>query len=126
MDHDAEFDLEKFREVIALVQANPQYFPPAFESYLRVKANFNVYVLIENLAAKATLRHKAYGIDMLAGTVRWHTYAMKEEGTGYKVSNNMTAYMARLYHLRHPRRPIFRLKRTRHERDQGIMPPGYD
>ncbi len=106
----------------ALVLTHSHHFPPDFATYL--EENLTVFLAFEGKALALPNIRSHYGADVIRGIIRWHT-TVAEKGTGFKFSNNHTPSFARLFHLRHPERPIFILHQTKHERDHGVMPPGW-
>ena len=105
---------------LEIVVSHPENFPPWFHEYLQ--ENLRVYTTMEKMIMQLPVRHNHYGIDMIAGAVRWHS-AVHEAGTEFKISNNATPYFARVFHFQHPNRRIFRMKLTRHEFKHGVETP---
>ena len=95
-------DLQKF---ITYHKENPQVFAH-FEQFTR---------------AAAALGHQNLSAWLIMNRVRWETTIATEAADGFKISNNLFAYYARLYMHRHPsHRGFFRTKTMGNETEIAI------
>jgi len=105
--------VDTFREVQTsptrepIVDPSPEYIEPAGENNplkedLRRKTeewianNPSIYLLFEKFAREMVSIGKKFGVKLLAERVRWECHVTHSiDDTGFKVSNNYTAYIAR-------------------------------
>ena len=81
-----------------LIMQNPDLFRPDFYNWL--VDNVHVYDEFERKALQVAKYRKAYSARTIIETMR-HDTAIRELGGEYKLNNNYTPFMARLFSLLH-------------------------
>lgn len=84
-----------------------------------VTANPQAFALFERFALEMAARGHRFGMKALAERVRWQVLATWEkDAAGYRLNNNLTAYLGRELVARHPSlKPFIEFRRCRDERE---------
>lgn len=92
-------EYEKCR-LLALTTTNHAMFPEDFEDWLA--ENMHIWDAFVAEAMKVRARgFKKYSTKTIVHFLRHHT-AVAESGAGWKINNNHSPYLARLFDLRYP------------------------
>lgn len=86
---------------LAAVAAHPQYFTDDFAEWL--PDNLHVFNAFEAEALKVIRRgFKHYSARTIVHVLRHHSAVQETAGDGWKINNNHSPYLARLFDLLHP------------------------
>ncbi len=98
--------------LLAIAYLNPEQFSPRFMGYLR--ENLHVYRAFEREALRmAREGHRHYSARTIIEVLRHHS-ALAEKSGAWKLNNDNTPYLARLFMLAHPKRAyLFEFRETR-------------
>lgn len=89
---------------LRLVQGNPIF---ATEFYQWLDTNYPIWEKFVSLANQIWDKgRRHYSVWSIIGFIRFHTM-LHENGSKYKISNNVTPDLSRLYGLMYPQRPGF-------------------
>lgn len=95
------FDNAEHAAALVLIRSNPNLFMDGFEAY--VAANWPVWKAFEHEAQRIAFRgRKHYSAKTIVEWMR-HEQVVREWNSEFKVNNNATSSLARLFVLRHPR-----------------------
>lgn len=84
-----------------------------------IEANPRAFALFERFALSLAERGRSFGMKALAERVRWEVLATWEkDAEGYRLNNNLPAYIGRELVARHPELAAFiEFRRCRDERE---------
>lgn len=82
-----------------------------------ITANPQAFALFERFALQMAERGRSFGMKALAEKVRWEVMATwDKDADGYRLNNNLTAYLGRELVARHPElEPFIEFRRCRDE-----------
>lgn len=106
-------NLVRLARLITLVHGYSRKFPVGFDDWLR--ANLHVYEAFEKEALMVAQRREHYSARTIIEFLRHHTL-LAEAGDGWKLDNDMTPGLARLFAAEHPRHATLFEFRDRAER----------
>ena len=84
-----------------------------------IEANPRAFALFERFALGLAAQGRSFGMKQLAERVRWEVLATwDKDADGYRLNNNLPAYIGRELVTRHPElEPFIEFRRCRDERE---------
>lgn len=93
---------------LSVVAGNAGFFPPSFVKYLG--ENLHVYEAFEKQALMVAIKgHKHYSARTIVEVLRHHS-ALQQSGGEWKLNNDNTPYLARLFTLMNPGVNLFEFR----------------